>query len=213
MTWRAVLTSQALGLLFALYSWLERWHRPGQPSLLLSIAEQATAALLVMLAAFAADEAIRRGWGVWGAFVAVLLCSSTLYVLFLATLHAAFGASHPIRGVAGVLNDFMAIGSLWGTVLMVYLNRQSAQRLLARLRTDELERVQAEHGLIASRLAATAAQIDPAAVLLQLATVRDLFAAGNPEADERLDGVIIGLRGSREAAVHGAAPRPDDHSP
>ena len=51
VTWRAVLVTQSLGLLFALYPWLEQWHRSGQPSLLLNLTGQAIAALLVMLAA------------------------------------------------------------------------------------------------------------------------------------------------------------------
>ena len=83
----------------------------------------------------------------------------------------------PALGDLGaVLSDFLTLGGIWGTALMVYLNRQSARRLLARLRADELERAQAERRLIASRLIATEAQIDPGSVLRQLGEVRDLFA-------------------------------------
>lgn len=205
VTWRAVLLTQSLGFLFALIPWLQRWHRPGQPSLLVNVVEQGFAALLVMLAAFTADEAIRRGLSVWRAFVVVVLCASGINVLAQALLHNAFASDERVRGMASILSDFFTIGSLWGTVLMVYLNRQSAQRLLAHLRTGELERVQTERRLIASRLAAVEAQIDPAAVLRQLAEVRDLFAAGKPEADERLDTLITGLR---DTVARGAAAPP-----
>jgi energy-converting hydrogenase Eha subunit A len=190
-----------------LIPWLQHWHRPGQPSLLVNVVEQGFAALLVMLAAFTADEAIRRGWSVWRAFVVVVLCASAINVLAQALLHSAFAPAARVRGMASILSDFFTIGSFWGTVLMVYLNRQSAQRLLAHLRTGELERVQTERRLIASRLAAVETQIDPAAVLRQLAEVRDLFAAGKPEADERLDTLITGLR---DTVARGAAAQPDN---
>ena len=209
VSWRAVLLTQSLGLVFALFPWLEQWHRPGQPALLLSVAEQVFAALLVLVAAFTADEAIRRGWSVWRAFVVVVLCASAINALAQALLNSAFAVPRPLQGFPSILSDFFTIGSLWGTVLMVYLNRQSAKRLLARLRAGELERVQTERRLIASRLAAVEAQIDPAAVLRQLADVRDLFAAGRQEADERLDTLITGLRETvARAAAHPGDDRP-----
>jgi hypothetical protein len=210
VTWRAVLVTQALGLLFALYPWLEQWHRPGQPSLLLNLTRQAIAALLVMLAAFAGDEAVRRGWSVWRAFVVVLLCASFVNVLAQqGLLHRKFAVAGPPRDLGAVLSDFLTLGGIWGTALMVYLNRQSARRLLARLRADELERAQAERRLIASRLVATEAQIDPGSVLRQLGEVRDLFAEGRQEADERLDALITGLRAmvARGAAAQSDAER------
>lgn len=210
VSWRAVLVTQALGLLFALYPWLEQWHRSGQPSLLLNLTGQAIAALLVMLAAFAGDEAVRRGWSVWRAFVVVLLCASVANVLAQqALLYRTFAVAGPARDLGAVLSDFLTLGGIWGTALMVYLNRQSARRLLARLRADELERAQAERRLIASRLVATEAQIDPGSVLRQLGEVRDLFAEGKQEADERLDGLITGLRAmvARGAAVQSDAER------
>jgi hypothetical protein len=207
VTWRAVLVTQALGLLFALYPWLEQWQRSGQPSLLLNLTGQSIAALLVMLAAFAGDEAVRRGWSVWRAFVVVLLCASVANVLAQGLLHRTFAIAGPARDLGTVLSDFLTLGGIWGTALMVYLNRQSARRLLARLRADELERVQAERRLIASRLAATEAQIDPGSVLRQLGEVRNLFAEGRQEADERLDALITGLRAM---VARGAAAQSDD---
>lgn len=63
--------------------------------------------------------------------------------------------------------------------------------------------------MIASRLVATEAQIDPGSVLRQLGEVRDLFAEGKQEADERLDGLITGLRAmvARGAAAQSDAER------
>ncbi|MGH8220930.1 MAG: hypothetical protein ACREUT_20535 [Steroidobacteraceae bacterium] len=210
VTWRAILLTQSLAFLFALYVWLQKWHQPGRPSLLFNVAGQAIAALLVMLAAFMADEAIRRGWNVWRAFVVLLLCASVTNVFAQMLLRSVFAAPQTVHGRGGILSDFLTIGSFWGTVLMVYLNRQSARRLLARLRAGELERVQTERRLLASRLAAVEAQIDPAAVLRQLAEVRDLFAAGRPEADKHLDTLITGLR---DTVARGAGVRLDDTPP
>ena len=194
VSWRAILITQSLGLAFALAPWLEQWHRPGQPHLAASLTGQALSALLVMLAALAGDEAVRRGESVWRAFVAALLSASALNVAGQWLLVQAFSTGGAERGLLAGINDFLSVGGLWGTALMAYLNRQSARRLLARLRADELERVQAERRLIASRLAAAEAQVDPAAVLRQLADTRDLYASGRPGAEERLEALIAQLR-------------------
>ena len=106
--------------------------------------------------------------------------------------YRTFAVAGPARDLRASLSDFLSVGGIWGTALMVYLNRQSARRLLARLRADELERAQAERRLIASRLAATETQMDPGSVLRQLGAVRDLYADGKAEADERLDGLDHG---------------------
>lgn len=80
--------------------------------------------------------------------------------------------------------------------MMAYLQRQNAQRLLEGVRTAELARVQVEHDLIESRLAATQAQVDPEAVLTQLATIRNLFCEELPGAEENLEALIRMLRAS-----------------
>jgi hypothetical protein len=194
VTWRAVLATQCLSCLLALQFALERWQQPGQPGLLESVLRYAITALLVMLAAFAADEAVRRGSSVWRAFVIALLGASAVNVVAQSLTSGALGEGISQRGLLKTLYDFLEVGGVWGTVMMVYLNRQSARRLLARLRTTELERAEAERRLIASRLAATESQIDPSAVLNQLARVRNLYATGHPEADERFEALIVGLR-------------------
>jgi hypothetical protein len=77
---------------------------------------------------------------------------------------------------------------------MAYLQRQNAQRLLEGVRTAELARLQVERDITESRLAATQAQVDPEAVLKQLATIRDLFCVGHPDAAEALEALIRMLR-------------------
>ena len=210
VTWRALLLTQCLGLLFGIAPWLERLHQPGQPPLLLGLLGQSVTALLVMLTALACDEAVRRGASIWRAFVVGMLSVSLVNVLAQWLLHAVAGDADASRAeLARMVNDFLSVGAVWGTALMVYLNRCSARRLLSRLRSNELERAQAEQRLMASRLAAAEAQIDPGAVLGRLAEVRDLYAAGVPQAEERLEALIAGMRESvaRGAMHSGEYPR------
>jgi hypothetical protein len=194
VTWRAVLATQFLGALFALTPWLEQSGQRTQPNLSFSMAQQAFVAVFLMLAAFGADEAVRRGWTVLRAFVAALLCASCAAALTQWAINQFLTFEHPGQGLRGALDSFFNVGSLWGTVLLVYLNRQSAARLLASVRGGELDRAQAERRLIASDVAAVEAQVDPAAVSRQLGQLRDLYAADNPDAEPRLEGFITSLR-------------------
>ncbi len=193
MTWRAVIVTQSLGAFFAVTSWLE-WNRRANPGLPFRLTEQGLTAAFVTLAAFAGDEAVRRGWPVFRAFVAVLLCASTATVLAQWSVNHGFNMADPFNDLERGLTTFFSVGGLWGTVLLVYLNRQSAARLLAHVRAGELGRVQTERRLIASHLTATEAQIDPASLSQELAQVRDLYAAGEPGADDKLENLIANLR-------------------
>lgn len=194
ITWRAVLATQALGFVFALTPWLEQFGQPTRPQLAFALTQQALTAFFVLLAALAGDEAVRRGWRVLAAFAATLLCASAATAYTQWCIEAWFGVIDPLHGERRLWDTFFQVGSLWGTVLLVYLNRQSAARLLARLRAGELARVQAERRLIASELAAAEAEINPTAVLQQLAQVRDLYATGDADADQKLEDLIGDLR-------------------
>src|SRR5689334_20699803 len=121
VTWRAVVITQGLAAVYALIPWFKEWGHVRSSTLAFEWTEQSLTALFVLLAAFAADEAVRRGWRVLSAFAVTLLCAS------LATGIAQWS-----------IDGFFRVGGYWGTVLLVYLNRQSAARLLARLRAGEL---------------------------------------------------------------------------
>lgn len=211
ITWKAVLLTQSLGLLFALCPWLEHPERHLQPHfLLIDLTEQALAALFVMLAAFTGDEAVRRGWTLWRAFVVVTLCAAGATALAAWAVCSGFGLVEPRLVQTRVLNIFFDVGT-WGTALMTYLNRQSAERILAGVRAGELARLTAERRLLGSCLAAAETQVDPASVLRQLAGIRDRYAAGHVDADRGLDQLIDELRGSVArgmAAAEGIAPMP-----
>jgi hypothetical protein len=194
ITWRALLATQALGAVFALTPWLEAFGNPTHPRLAFGLTEQALTAFFVLVAALAGDEAVRRGWKVLAAFAATLLCASAATAGTQWCIETWFDVIDPLHGEKRLLDTFFHVGSLWGTVLLVYLNRQSAARLLARLRAGELARVRAERRLIASELAATQAEINPTAVLQRLAEVRDLYATEDAAADQRLEDLIGDLR-------------------
>lgn len=210
LTWRAALATQSLGALFALTEWLESARGRTPRLLTYLLCAQAVTALLVLLAALAGDDAVRRGWKVFRAFVVVVLGASLLNAAGQWLIDTGFSDIVPGRGPESIANDFFNVGALWGTALMVYLNRQSAARLLARLRTDELERAEEERRVIASRLTAAEARMDPVSVLRQLSDVREQFAAGYAGADGKLEELITTLRRgvSRNAVVDGAVPEP-----
>ncbi|HEX4023578.1 MAG TPA: hypothetical protein VHX52_02575 [Steroidobacteraceae bacterium] len=211
VTWKAILLTQSLGLLFALCPWLEYPDRHARPHfLLIDLIEQALAALFVMLAAFAGDEAVPRGWTLWRAFVVVTLCAAGATALAAWAVCSGFGLTQPHLVLRRVLDIFFDVGA-WGTALMTYLNRQSAERILAGVRAGELARLTAERRLLASRLAAAETQVDPASVLRQLAGIRDRYAAGQADADRGLDQLIDELRVSVArgmAAAEGISPVP-----
>jgi hypothetical protein len=194
ITWRAVLLTQLLGAVFALTPWLEEWGQPGQPYLPFSLLEQSLTALIMMLAAFAGDEYVRRGWSVLRAFAVILVGAFGATALLHWGMTQLLGVSDPYQGFQQLLNSFLGAGAYWGMPLLVYLNRQSAARLLATVRAGELRRVQAERRLVESDLAAAQAQINPAAVLEKLSQVRDLYEAASAEADRELELLIGELR-------------------
>lgn len=194
VTWRAVLVTQLVGALFALTPWLEQWGQRTQVNLPLSLAQQAVAALFLMLAAFAGDEAVRRGWTVLRAFAVALLCLCGATALSQWAIDQLLNSGHSGHDLSDSVVSFFSVGGYWGPVLMVYLNRQSATRLLASVRKGELARAQAESRLIGSGLAAVEAQMDPAAVSRQLEQVRDRYAADNPDAESKLEALITDLR-------------------
>lgn len=213
VTWRSVIATQALALLIALFTWLETSGWRAQHGGLSGFIAQMLAAVFVMLAGLAGNEAVRRGWPVWRAFVVALLSAASATAVAQPAVYDWLGIAGSGARLLQGLNTIFDVGVYWGMVLMVYLNRQSAARTLAGVRAVELERARAESRLIASRLAAAEAQIDPGSVLKRLAEVRDLYAAGQPGAEPKLEELIADLRrrvvsGVAEAAARAGEARP-----
>lgn len=202
VTWRAVVLTQSLGLLFAITAWLETFGQRPNGYLMFHLVQEAMSGLCVMLAALAGDEAVRRGWRVWQAFVVVTLGASLVAALAQLGLDAGLHIADPMAGLPRCLFTFFGVGTTWGTALLVYLNRQSAQRVLAGVRAGELARLRAEQRLLTSRLAATETQVDPPAIRQRLEQLRNLYAAGSARADAELERLITELR---QRAARGVA--------
>jgi hypothetical protein len=213
VSWRMLLTTQLIGVLVALARNLQQRaadvamtsHLLGRgphdsPHLFNShFIVTAVGALCVMLAALAADEAMRRGARLGRAYLLALLSASCATALIQWCLRAWLDVDYaPGPGIPLVRLGLVALDTalLGGLALLAYLNRQSAERLLAGVRNAELEHVQAERRLLDSRLATTQAQLDPGSLLRQLGEIRDLYASARVGADDKLETLIRELRAS-----------------
>lgn len=198
VTWKALLAVQALALAFAVLAHLRHGAHPPPKDLPAHAASYAVGALFVMLAALAADEALRRRVRFLCAYPVALFAAAGAAAIVQWGLQSwpplAFeeaGSSLEVAVTIGL--DVIMLGGLG---MLAYINRQSAERVLQGVRSAELDRVRVERRLIEARLAAAQAQIDPEAVSLQLAEIRNLYASARPGADERLEALIQELRAS-----------------
>jgi hypothetical protein len=203
ITWRRVLTAWLLGFaLFALR--LVQGAGPHPPSTfpISGLVITNLGALLVLLAALSADEAIRRGARPWLVYIFTLGAASILTAVgqfyIRAWFHLYTGVNQPGVPVAVqrthmifVACDVMVFG---GIAMFAYLNRRSEQRILDGVRGAELRRVQLERQLTESRLAMTRAHIDPSVLLDTLGEIRNSYARSAPQADFRMDELIRRLQ-------------------
>ena len=198
VTWKRLLTVQALGLAFAVLWHLRHGVQPPPHDLPAHIVSNAVGALFVMLAALAADEAVRHRVRLWCAYPAALLAASgaTTVVQWCLQSWPAVAFVEGGAPLAVAVSIGLNVFTLGGLGLLAYTNRQSAERMLQGIRAAELEWVGVERRLIESRLAAAQAQIDPEQVFRQLAEIRNLYAGARPGADERLEALIQELRAS-----------------
>jgi hypothetical protein len=96
--------------------------------------------------------------------------------------------------LARILAAVIEIAAVGGLGMMAYLQRQSALRMVERIRTRELHRGQAERKLLEANLSMMPSQIDPRAPLQQLVLIRDDYAAAHSAAETRLNALIQDLR-------------------
>jgi hypothetical protein len=212
VTWKLFLAAQALALASALLLYLEVRGPRAQPHVLhMYLISRAVAAVFLMLAAVATDEAVRRGFRMWRVYPVALLAGSGAAAIaqwyvrsWLGLIDYPSNAGLPLPRMVLVAVDVAGLG---GVALLAYLNRQSAQRMLAGVRAAELERVRIERRLIESRLATAQAQIDPESVLKQLTEIRNLYGAARTGANEKLETLIQELRASVAQSVAVSAPR------
>ena len=224
VSWKMLLTTQLIGVLVALARSLQqRAADVGMTNHLLGYAPRvaphlfnshfivtSVGALCVMVAALAADEAMRRGARLGRVYLIALVSASSATAIIQWCLRAWLELDYsPSSGIPLVRLVLVALDTalLGGLALLAYLNRQSAERMLAGVRSAELERIQVERHLLDSRLATTQAQVDPDSLLRQLGEIRDFYAAARAGADDKLETLIRELRASlsHSAAATGAA--------
>ena len=209
VTWKGLLAVQAVGLAFAVLWHLRHGVQLPPHDLPAHIVSNSVAVMFVMLAALAAEEALRRRVRFWCAYPVALLAASGATTIVQWCLQnwpvVAFpDGARPLTVAVSVGLSVLALGGLG---MLAFSNRQSAERMLQGVRAVELERVGVERRLIESRLAAAQAQIDPERVFRHLAEIRDLYAGVRCGADERLEALIQELRASVAHGVHLTQPR------
>jgi hypothetical protein len=159
-----------------------------------------SSAVANLLVALSADEAVKRGTALRMAYPVAIFTLLLVHCAIAESARRYFGEAlnppnvRPNMLWLGILR-YGLDQSLWGIfALFVYLNRRIAQRMLQRVHTAELRRVQLEAQLVESRLAAAQAQGNPQMLFGALADIREKLSTAVPEADERLDGLIQRLR-------------------
>jgi hypothetical protein len=201
VTWQNIMVAQAFGQVETVSSYLG-FPGSGVPphALQTSVIIDSVAALLILIAAIATDEAVRRGARLSRAYPIALLAASLCAAvaqwhvrLWLGIVDFLPDSGPVVSRIFGAAIDVATVG---GLAMMVYIQHQSSQRLLHGIRLAELERVQGERRLIEARLAATYAQVDTGSALQTLAAIRNQYATARPEAESTLDAFIQDLRAS-----------------
>jgi hypothetical protein len=211
LTWRKVLVSQGVGVSAVLaeyseYSLLGTWM--GHPSM--NYVAMAVTAFALLLMTLYADELVSRGVRgsrVYPALIVAVLplaCVVTaltqwIYFVIFQVPQAAID-SHRWVWVSTAVD----IAIISAFAMIVYINRQTADRVLEGIQGSELRRVQLEQQLVESRLATAEAQVDPRMLFSSLADIRDGFQQSDPDADAKLDNLVQHLRTSLVRTVSAA---------
>lgn len=205
LTWRRVLTAQAVGLMANVLHYLDGWSNSFRAVLAMTIFTT-VAPFLLVLAALCAAEAVRRGTPPLRAYSVALVgaaCGSAgiqFVCRQVLAVHATSGAaSATVHEWVWIGSDAVNVILMGGIALLAFYNHRSVERILQNIRTAELKRVRLDRELIESRLATAQAQIDPRALFESLARIRVLYGSSPLEADGALQGLIDTLRGRRAA--------------
>jgi hypothetical protein len=205
LTWRRVLTAEAVGLIANVFRYLEGSSQTFR-EVLASTIFTTVAPFLLVLVALCAAEAVRRGTPPLRAYSLALAgatcaSASTQFVCRQAlAIHAKSGsASAAVQEWVWIGSDVANVILLGGIALLAFYNHRSVERILLSVRTAELKRVRLERELIESRLATAQAQIDPRTLFESLARIRNLYGSSPPEADRMLQNLIETLRSQRAA--------------
>jgi hypothetical protein len=155
------------------------------------------AAFCILIAALAADEAMRRGARLGSAMLAAIPLASVTAALLQYLVRLALGSHYapsgvrPLLGLAAVTADTAMLGTL---AALAFLKHGTEQRMLREVRRSELERVELDQRRLDYGLMSSRAQVPPAWLAAEIAAVRDLYATHGPAAEGRLEALIEELR-------------------
>lgn len=220
VTWRTLLTVQAIGFGLALLQWsgnAAAFRAAVPPTwILVHFTLWSLSALFIVPATLRADEAVKRGARpVWaylrGAAAAVLSALSITVVA--ACIALGYGRTwfHPQHLAPGMLSalyvkSLMEICFTGGLALLCRVNNHLARQILVHIHDVEERRTTLERRLTESRLAIAEAQMDPAELLRTLAAIRGDLEHSAPGADRRLDELILKLRRAMKRTVVAVEP-------
>ncbi len=171
-------------------------------------------AVTLTIAVVFADEACDRGWRALAAYpaavtVALVLCSIVTGVAW-QLFPAWFDPRRPFSWFR-ILSTTVDWAEYGGFAVAGYVNRRAAQRVLDGVREAQLRRIRSEQDLVAARLAATEAQMDPQLLVESLSDICAALERSDSAAELRLDQLIQSLRTALTrtiAASGGQAVRP-----
>jgi len=207
VTWRRLLTAQAVALGLAALEWSDNPQLAAKvPAtwVVVHFTLWALSGLFIVPATLRADQAVAQGARplrvyLGGMTRAVLTALSITAVL--ACLAFGYGRfwSHPL-GLPAVMLLALYVKTLmdlWfsgGLVLLCRVNQHLARQIGLNLRHAEDRRTTLERRLTDSRLAIAEARMDPTALLRSLAEIRSDLAQSESGADAKMDELIVKLR-------------------
>jgi hypothetical protein len=211
LTWRGLLLALLLGAALGAIRYLGLTRPPPASfhysnALIVSIM-----ALFTWIAVVGADELVSRGARRVWTYPTALFIAAVSSAISQRVVHGWLGLftvvdqpaiSVQIRGtqMLVVALDVLVFG---GLVLLIYLNRAHAARVLRSVQNAELDRAEIERRIAESRLSAASSHVDPQLLVDDLGDIQSQYEENAPEADATLDGFIERLRATLTA--HGAA--------
>lgn len=157
-------------------------------------------ALLLLAVTLYADSLVTRGASARIVYPLTVICALPLALtvtwvaeqLYYVVFSVPPAAAEAHRWVFISYAEDIALICAFGMV--IFMNRRTAERMLERVQSAELKRVQLEGQLVESRLATAEAQVDPQMLFSALAEIRDGFSRSLPDADAKLDRLVQHLR-------------------
>jgi hypothetical protein len=204
VTWRVLLYTALAGLLMELPHHIGRMDKQDLPATMAQagLVISLSSAFCIMFAVLVANQAIARGTRPWPTYLLALMAAALLTgwletaIRDLFDLHTRIdqpGVSDAVRNTQMAyiaLNTFLS-GFMFVVLYRDYRNSRQAEGLT---RAAEWERTLGEQQLLASRLAALRAEVDPSALLAELRPLKQMYTQGAPAADATLDDLIQRLR-------------------